>query len=56
MRVPDQEYYDIAMREFRLIQELDHLNIIKAHDIFYNKLHEKVYMLMEYPGVGYDLK
>lgn len=56
MRVPDQEYFEIAMREFRLIQELSHLHIIKMHDIYYNKMQEKIYMLMEYPGEGFDLR
>ena len=36
MRVPDQELYEIAMKEFRLLEELDHPNVMKVYDIFYN--------------------
>lgn len=57
MRVPDKEYFDIAMREFRILESLTerHPNVIKVYDIFYNKMQEKIYMLMEYAGEGYDL-
>lgn len=56
MGVPDREYYDISMREFRLLEEIsDHPNIIKAYDIYYNTMREEIYMLMEYAGDGCDL-
>lgn len=58
MRVPDEEYYNIAMKEFKLIEGLGkgHPNIIKVHDIFYNQMRKKMQILMEYAGDGYDLK
>lgn len=55
MRVPDKEYFDIALKEFKLINDLNHPNIIKVYDIFYNELKEKIYTVMEYSGEGYDL-
>jgi len=49
MRVPDIEYFNIAMKEFKLLEaQLDHPNIIKAHDMYYNRIQEKIYMVMDY--------
>lgn len=58
MRVPDEEYYNIMMKEFKLLEGLGsgHPNIIKVHDIFYNSLKKKMQILMEYAGEGWDLK
>lgn len=57
MRVPDQELYNIAFKEFKLLESLGdgHPNIIKVIDIFYNKLRENMYILMEYVGKGSNL-
>lgn len=55
MRVPDTEYFDIALKEFKLINDLNHPNIMKVYDIFYNQLKEKIYTVMEYAGHGSDL-
>jgi serine/threonine protein kinase len=56
MRVPDPEFYDIALKEFHLIKNLEgNSNIIKVFDIFYNRIQEKIYMLMEYSGEGTDI-
>jgi serine/threonine protein kinase len=56
MRVPDQEYLEIAMKEFNLLEKLgDHSNVVKVYDIYYNDLQEKIYILMEYAGEGSDL-
>jgi hypothetical protein len=39
MRVPDKEYFNIGIKEFKLLDSLgDHPNIIKVLDIFYNEL------------------
>ena len=39
MRVPDREYFDIAFREFKLIEKIEgNENIVKVYDIFYNTL------------------
>ena len=44
------------MKEFRLVEELaSHANVIKVHDIFYNKMQEKISILMEYAGEGNNL-
>ena len=38
MRVPDEELFDVAMREYQLLEHLpDHPNIMKVYDIYYNK-------------------
>ena len=56
MRVPDPEFYDIALKEFNLLDRISgHPNIINVHDIFYNRIREKIFMLMEYCGKGSDL-
>ena len=58
MRVYDEEYYNIAMKEFKLIEGLGkgHPNIIKVIDIFYNTMRKKMHILMEFAGDGCDLK
>ncbi len=39
-----------------MLEELEgNDNIIKVKDIFYNKQHQKVYIVMEYNGDGIDL-
>ena len=56
MRVPDPEIYDIAVREYNILTELkDHSAVIKVHDIFYNRIQENVFILMEYVENGFDL-
>jgi len=56
MRVPDQEFYDIALKEYNLLDDItSHKNIINVYDMFYNRAREKIYMLMEYCGEGSDL-
>jgi hypothetical protein len=57
MKVPDEELYSIAMKEFRMLEGLGegHKNVIKVIDIFYNKMHEQMYILMEYAGKGCNL-
>ena len=57
MKVPDEELYYIAMKEFRMLEGLGqgHKNVIKVIDIFYNKMREQMYILMEYAGKGCNL-
>ena len=57
MGVPDQEYFDIALREYKLLESLGdgHSNVVRVFDIFFNELKEKIYMVMEYPGHGSNL-
>jgi serine/threonine protein kinase len=57
MRVPDQEFYEIALKEFRLLESFEegHENVMKVQDIFYNKLEETMYIVMEYLGEGFNL-
>jgi hypothetical protein len=42
MKVPDEELYYIAMKEFTMLEGLGegHKNVIKVIDIFYNKMRE----------------
>ena len=57
MRVPDQEFFDIALREYKLLESLGegHENIMKVEDIFFNEMHGKVYTIMDYAGEGSNL-
>lgn len=57
MRVPDEELYNIALNEYKSLDELSHHeNIIKAIDIFYNKSQELMLFVMEYIGEATDLE
>ena len=57
MRVPDEEYFNIALNEYKMLEYLGegHENVIKVFDIFLNSMHEKIYMVMEYAGQGFNL-
>lgn len=56
MRVPDEEFFDIAMKEFTLLDsELNNENIVKAYNMYHNSFQEKVYIILEYAGQGSDL-
>ena len=57
MRVPDQELYNIALKEFHILDGLGegHPNIMKVVDIFYNSGRENMYMVMEYAGKGINI-
>lgn len=57
MRVPDQELYNIALKEFHMLDGLGegHLNIMKVYDIFYNTARENMFIVMEYAGKGNNL-
>lgn len=57
MRVPDPELYQIALKEFELLDNLGdgHPNIMKVVDIFYNPKREQMYIVMEYAGKGCNL-
>eukprot|EP00347_Sterkiella_histriomuscorum_P018139 403346642 len=58
MRVPDQELYQIALKEFDLLDGLGdgHQNIMKVYDIFYNQMKEQMFIIMEYAGQGSNLQ
>lgn len=57
MRVPGQEYFNIALKEFNLLHKhLEHPNVVKAFDMYHNSLQEKIYLVMEYPGPGSTLE
>ncbi len=57
MRVPDEEFFKIAMNEFTLLEEkLNHPNVVKAFDMFYNQTQEKIYMVQEFAGEGSNLE
>ncbi len=44
----DIELLNIAKREFKLLYSLEHPNVIKVKDMFYNEAFERAYMVMEY--------
>ena len=48
MRVPDHELYEIAFKEAKILQKLDHENIIKIFDFFYSESQQKVSILLEF--------
>jgi hypothetical protein len=48
MRVEDDELFNIAKQEFKLLESLDDENVIKMEDIYYNALHKRIYLTMEY--------
>lgn len=48
IRNKDEEYQQIAMKEFSLLQQLNHPNIVKMNEAYYNKLRETLYFVMDY--------
>jgi serine/threonine protein kinase len=36
------------MKEFYLLQSLDHPNIVKMHEAYYNKIRETLYFVMDF--------
>lgn len=55
IRNKDEEYQHIAMKEFHLLQTMNHPNIVKMHEVYYNKLRETLYFVMDFVE-GYTLK
>jgi len=47
IRASDIEYRHMAMREYRLLRQLDHYRIIKMVDGYINQGKETIYMVME---------
>ncbi len=48
VRTKDEEYRQVAMREFELLKEISHKNIVSMHDLFYNEAFETLYFVMDY--------
>ena len=56
VRVPDEELLNMSLKEFNILHTLPyHKNIVKVHDVYYNKGFETVQILMEYAGEGVNL-
>lgn len=56
MRVPDDELYEIAMKEYSIVRSIqEHENIIKVVDFYFNKNQQKIYLVMEYVDEGFTL-
>eukprot|EP00347_Sterkiella_histriomuscorum_P014459 403360785 len=55
IRNKDEEYQQISIREFYLLQQLNHPQIAKMHEVYYNKQRETLYFIMDYVE-GYTLK
>ena len=39
---------EIAYAEYKLLIELNHPNIVKMHDAFYNQMLETMYLVMDF--------
>jgi serine/threonine protein kinase len=48
LRNDDQEYLEVAKKEFKLVKDLDHPNIGKMYALFQNKKKATLYFVMEY--------
>jgi serine/threonine protein kinase len=46
---------EVAYEEYKLLRSLDHPNIVKMHDAFFNKMKETMYLVMDMVQ-GYSLK
>lgn len=47
IRAADEEYIQIASREFYLLQNVSHKNIVKMKDLYFSAEKETIYMVME---------
>lgn len=47
IRCKDDEYRKIALQEYKLLKSLDHPNIVKMPDAYYNQQRETIYLVME---------
>ena len=48
IRNPDEEYRQVAQKEFKILSKVHQSNIIKMHDVYYNEGKETLYLLMEH--------
>lgn len=48
IRAKDEEYQQIALKEYKILQQLDHPNIIKMHEAYLNSQRETLYLVMDY--------
>ena len=52
VRTPDEEMQELAKQEFDLVRGLDHPNIVKMHDMYFNSLLKTTFIVMDHiPGV-----
>ena len=47
IRTDDDELKEIAFAEYKLVMNLDHPNIIRMHDAFYNSAQHTMYIVMD---------
>ena len=47
VRSPDNEITEMAYDEFKLLKTLDHPNIVKMHDAFYNESKQTMFLVMD---------
>lgn len=47
IREPDEEKRITHRKEFEITQSLDHANIVKSHNYFFNELTENVQIVMD---------
>ena len=43
--VNDEELMEVAYEEYKLLRSLDHPNIVKMHDAFFNKMKETMFYI-----------
>lgn len=47
IRANDEELMEVAYEEYKLLMTLDHPNIVKMHDAFFNQMKETMYLVMD---------
>jgi serine/threonine protein kinase len=55
IRATDEELMEVAYEEYKVLRTLDHPNIVKMHDAFFNQMKETMYLVMDLVQ-GYSLK
>jgi serine/threonine protein kinase len=49
VKIPDDEMKEICLKEFRLLKGMiNHPNIVKMHEAFYNDGKETMYLVMDF--------
>jgi serine/threonine protein kinase len=47
VRSPEHEITEMAYDEFKLLKTIDHPNIVKMHDAFYNESKQTMFLVMD---------
>jgi len=47
IRTPEEELIEVAYEEYKLLKSIEHVNIVKMHDAFYNQAKSTMFLVMD---------